>query len=88
MQVILAAVILIGVYVLIVFELVHRTIAAMFGSFVCLACLSYIHSRPDFEEVLSFIDFDTCGLLFGMMLMVGIFATTGLSNSIFCEPKF
>ena len=76
-QVILAAFILLGVYILIVFELVHRTIAAMFGSFVCLAFYSYIHHRPSLEEVLSFIDFDTCGLLFGMMLMVGIFATTG-----------
>eukprot|EP01091_Cochliopodium_minus_P008748 TRINITY_DN2033_c0_g1_i1.p1 TRINITY_DN2033_c0_g1~~TRINITY_DN2033_c0_g1_i1.p1 ORF type:complete len:712 (-),score=185.68 TRINITY_DN2033_c0_g1_i1:82-2217(-) len=76
-QVIIAAVILVGVYILIVFELVHRTIAAMFGSFVSLAFYSFIHHRPAFEEVLSYIDFDTCGLLFGMMLMVGIFASTG-----------
>lgn len=64
-EVIFAAAILVGVYVLIVFELVHRTIAALFGSFVALAILSKLHSRPTLEEVVSWIDFDTCGLLFG-----------------------
>lgn len=65
-EVIFAAIILLGVYILIIFELVHRTLAAMFGSFVGLAILSKLHSRPTLGEVVSWIDFDTCGLLFGM----------------------
>mgnify|MGYP001095310813 CR=1 FL=1 len=38
-QVVLAALVLAFVYVLIVFELMHRTIAAMIGSFVCIGVL-------------------------------------------------
>ena len=37
-EVILAAVILIGVYILITFELVHRTVAAAMGAFFTLVC--------------------------------------------------
>eukprot|EP01119_Soliformovum_irregulare_P017239 TRINITY_DN5091_c0_g1_i1.p1 TRINITY_DN5091_c0_g1~~TRINITY_DN5091_c0_g1_i1.p1 ORF type:complete len:708 (+),score=196.90 TRINITY_DN5091_c0_g1_i1:28-2124(+) len=76
-QVIFAALTLVMVYILIIFELVHRTLAAFFGSFVALALLSKLHSRPTLIEVVSWIDFDTCGLLFGMMVMVGIFSQTG-----------
>jgi len=57
--------ILAGVYCLIVFELVHKAIAAMFGAFVALAILSKIQVRPTFPEVVTWIDFETCGLLFG-----------------------
>jgi len=76
-QVIFAAVILIGLYILIVFELVHRTVAAMLCAFVGLAFVSQLHSRPSFETVITWIDWETIGLLFGMMVMVGIFSNTG-----------
>jgi di/tricarboxylate transporter len=76
-EVIIAAIILVGMYVLIIFELVHRTIAALLGSFVAIAFLSVLRERPSMEMVISWIDFDTIGLLFGMMLMVGIFSETG-----------
>ena len=36
-----------------------------------------MHARPTFFEVISWIDFETVGLLFGMMIMVGIFSNTG-----------
>ncbi len=39
------------VYTLIIFELVHRTLAALVGSFWALAVLSFIQQRPSFEEV-------------------------------------
>ncbi|KAG2456343.1 P protein, partial [Polypterus senegalus] len=41
-QGIIAAVILAGVYVLIIFEIVHRTLAAMLGSLAALAALAFI----------------------------------------------
>lgn len=69
-QVIFAALILFWVYFLIIFELVHRTIAAMMGAFIALALVSKIHERPSLAEVIGWIDFETCGLLFGMMVMV------------------
>ena len=76
-EVIIAAAILFGVYVLIVFELLHRTISALLGSFVCIGAVSLLRGRPTFEEVIFWIDLETIGLLFGMMVMVGIFAETG-----------
>lgn len=69
-QVVIAALVLLFVYVLIIFEVVHRTIAAMLGAFVVLAVLANVRQRPSFEEVLTWIDWETCGLLFGMMVMV------------------
>jgi Na+/H+ antiporter NhaD/arsenite permease-like protein len=76
-EVILGVILLVLVYVLIVFELVHRTIAALIGSFWGLTFLSVIQERPSFLEVIMWIDYDTIGLLFGMMILVGIFSTTG-----------
>ncbi len=76
-SVVIAAVVLVCVYALIILEVVHRTLAAMLGAFAALAVLSNIHERPSFAEVMTWIDWDTCGLLFGMMVMVGIFSTTG-----------
>ncbi|ELR13426.1 P protein, putative [Acanthamoeba castellanii str. Neff] len=76
-EVILGLVLLVLVYVLIVFELVHRTIAALVGSFWGLTFLAVIQERPSFLEVIMWIDYDTIGLLFGMMILVGIFSTTG-----------
>jgi len=76
-QVLIAALVLGGVYILIIFELMHRTIAAMLGSFVCLGFVAVVHGRPSFEVVINWIDFETVGLLFGMMIMVGIFSETG-----------
>jgi len=65
------------VYALIIFEWVHRTVAALIGSFWSLAVLSFVVERPTFLEVIEWIDYDTIGLLFGMMVLVGIFSTTG-----------
>ena len=44
----------------------------MVGAFAALAALANIHERPSFEEVITWIDWETLGLLFGMMICVGI----------------
>jgi len=46
-------------------------------SFLSLGVLSQFHYRPTFEVVVSWINYETIGLLFGMMIMIGIFSTTG-----------
>lgn len=43
--------ILVAVYILIIFELVHRAIAALIGSFWALAFLSVAETRPSFDDV-------------------------------------
>lgn len=73
-----AAFILIFVYILIIFELIHRTLAAMLGSFLALGVLSALNKRPSLEVVVEWIDFETIMLLFGMMVIVGVLSETGV----------
>ncbi|XP_046511078.1 P protein isoform X1 [Equus quagga] len=84
-QVTIAAVILAGVYVLIIFEIVHRTLAAMLGSLAALAVLAVIGDRPSLTHVVEWIDFETLALLFGMMILVAIFSETGFFD--YCAVK-
>ncbi|XP_074219485.1 P protein isoform X4 [Camelus bactrianus] len=84
-QVTIAAVILTAVYVLIIFEIVHRTLAAMLGSLAALAALAVIGDRPSLTHVVEWIDFETLALLFGMMILVAIFSETGFFD--YCAVK-
>ncbi|XP_074088043.1 P protein [Macrotis lagotis] len=84
-QVTIASVILVGVYVLIIFEIVHRTLAAMLGSLAALAVLAVIGDRPSLVRVVEWIDYETLALLFGMMILVAIFSETGFFD--YCAVK-
>lgn len=61
------------IYGLIISEKIHRTILAMLGAIVMIAM-----GIVDQETALQHIDFNTLGLLVGMMMIVGITAETGL----------
>lgn len=61
------------IYGLIISEKIHRTILAMLGAIVMVAM-----GIVDQEKALHHIDFNTLGLLVGMMMIVGITAETGL----------
>ncbi|XP_030647738.1 P protein isoform X3 [Chanos chanos] len=84
-QVLIAGLILAGVYVLIIFEIVHRTLAAMLGSLAALAALAIIGDRPSLVTVVEWIDYETLALLFGMMILVAIFSETGFFD--YCAVK-
>ncbi|CAL8255671.1 unnamed protein product [Merluccius merluccius] len=84
-QVVIAAFILTGVYVLIIFEVVHRTLASMLGSLAALAALAIIGDRPSLVTVVEWIDYETLALLFGMMILVAIFSETGFFD--YCAVK-
>ncbi|XP_077389868.1 P protein [Festucalex cinctus] len=84
-QVAIAGVILTGVYVLIIFEIVHRTLAAMLGSLAALSALAIIGDRPSLVQVVEWIDYETLALLFGMMVLVAIFSETGFFD--YCAVK-
>ncbi|XP_046833605.1 P protein isoform X1 [Vespa velutina] len=73
-----AAVVLFGLYVLIVFEIVHRALAAMLASTMSVAILAAFNERPNMTELISWIDVDTLLLLFSMMVLVAIVAETGI----------
>ncbi|XP_071951357.1 P protein-like [Antedon mediterranea] len=76
-EVIYAALILIGVYILIGFELVNRTIAAFLGSMAVLTVLATFNERPTLDKVMEWVDYETLALLWGMMTIVAIFSDTG-----------
>ncbi|XP_067888891.1 P protein isoform X2 [Heterodontus francisci] len=84
-QVAIASVILAGVYALIIFEIVHRSLAAMLGSLAALATLAVIGERPSMVTVVEWIDYETLALLFGMMILVAIFSETGFFD--YCAVK-
>ena len=73
MQATIAIIVFIIVYVLILSEKVHRTIAALFGSMLLI--LTGILAQ---EKAIEHIDFNTLGLLVGMMIVVGITRRTGV----------
>lgn len=76
-QAIWAIVLFLITYALIVSEKIHRTIVAMLG-----AALMVGFGIVDQENAIHHIDFNTLGLLVGMMIIVGITAETGLFNYI------
>lgn len=76
-EVLCAAIILFMVYGLIIFELVHRTLAGILGSMASVAVLSAFGMRPSLEKIITWLDVETLSLLFGMMVIVSIFSETG-----------
>lgn len=73
-----ATFILVSLYVLIVFEIVHRTIAAMFACTVSIAILAALNAQPTMMEIISWIEVETLTLLFSMMILVTILSDTGV----------
>ena len=72
--------ILILVYILIIFETVHRTLAAALGGILAVLALNFYDTGDTLTlaEVTTMIDWETIGLLLGMMVMVGILSNTGV----------
>jgi len=69
----LSIVIFILVYALIMTEKIHRTIVAMLGAAIIIA-IGVVNQEKAFES----IDFNTIGLLIGMMIIVGITRQSGV----------
>ncbi len=72
-QVAFACVIFLGTYVLLIADKIHRTVVALSGAMLIL--LAGIITQ---ERAVSAIDFNTIGLLIGMMVIVGITRHTGV----------
>ena len=72
---VVAIIIFVTAYALIISEKVHRTIVGIFG-----AMLMILIGVLDQETAIHHIDFNTLGLLMGMMIIVNITAETGLFN--------
>jgi Na+/H+ antiporter NhaD/arsenite permease-like protein len=80
----IATIVLLGVYVLIAFELLHRTLAALIGAALMLL-ITYTAGTfyPDyfimsFEDAMRAIDMNVIFLLMAMMIIVGVMKKTGI----------
>uniref|UniRef100_A0A6P4E901 P protein n=1 Tax=Drosophila rhopaloa TaxID=1041015 RepID=A0A6P4E901_DRORH len=76
--VIYASLLLIGLYILIVFELTDRTLASLLMATTGIAILTALGNRPTLQKIISWVDFETLMLLLGMMIMVAIMSETGI----------
>ncbi|XP_073970571.1 OCA2 melanosomal transmembrane protein hoepel1 isoform X2 [Rhodnius prolixus] len=73
-----AAAVLLGLYILIIFEVVHRTLAAIMASTMSIAILAALDERPTTSQLMTWIDVETLILLFSMMVLVAIISDTGI----------
>ena len=78
-------VIMVAIYVLLGLDIIHRTVIAMFGailSIILAIVLGSIQAEDSLDFVIESIDFNTIGLLLGMMIMVAILGETGVFHQV------
>ncbi len=77
----LSAIVLLSVYIVLSFELAHRTAIALFGAaFVIIIGITtdLFTAEKSLEFAVRSIDFNTIGLLLGMMIIVAMLSETGI----------
>ncbi len=78
-----SSVVMISIYVVLSFEIIHRTSIAIFGALILVIAsllVGIIHPEETLHFVIEVIDFNTIGLLLGMMIIVAILGETGIFN--------
>ena len=77
----LSFVVLISIYIVLSFDIIHRTAVALLGAVVLIIsviALQVIVPQESLDFVIKLIDFNTIGLLLGMMIIVAILGETGV----------
>jgi Na+/H+ antiporter NhaD/arsenite permease-like protein len=77
--------IMVAVYVLLGLEIVHRTVLATFAavlSIILAVTLGSIPAEKSLDFIIESIDFNTIGLLLGMMIIVAILGETGIFHQV------
>ena len=80
-MILISAFILVSVYIVLSFEFLHRSSVALMGAIsIIVAALVFgsIHAEESFEFIVGVIDYNTIGLLLGMMIIVAILAESGI----------
>lgn len=78
-------VIMVAIYVLLGLDIIHRTVIAMFGailSIILAIAVGSLQAEDSLDFVIESVDFNTIGLLLGMMIMVAILGETGVFHQI------
>ena len=77
----LSVIVLLSVYIVLSFEIIHRTAIALLGAALILIIgisTNLFTAQQSFEFAINSIDSNTFGLLLGMMIIVAILAETGI----------
>ena len=80
----IALIVLVAVYILIAFEILHRTLAAFLGATVLLVITHSLGNFDDaykiltYEQALHAVDWNVIFLLMGMMIIVGVLKPSGV----------
>ncbi|XP_041564064.1 P protein [Drosophila elegans] len=72
-----AAFLLVGFYVIIVWELADRTLCTLLVASAGLALLAVLGNKPTFATIISWISWESMMLLLGNMIMMSLMAETG-----------
>ena len=81
----LLAIVLLSIYVILAFEIVHRTVIVLVAATIAIIIgitTGLFQSDESFEFAIRSVDFNTIGLLLGMMIIVIILAETGIFQYI------
>jgi Na+/H+ antiporter NhaD/arsenite permease-like protein len=82
-MILFSSIVMISIYVILSLEIIHRTSIAIFGALILLIAsllLGIIIPEDTLHFVIEVIDFNTIGLLLGMMIIVAILGETGIFN--------
>ena len=77
----LLAIVLLSIYIILAFEIVHRTVIVLIASTIAIIIgitTGLFQADESFEFAIRSVDFNTIGLLLGMMIIVIILAETGI----------
>ena len=77
----LLAIVLLSIYVVLAFEIIHRTVIVLIAATIAIAIgitTGLFQADESYEFAVRSIDFNTIGLLLGMMIIVTILAETGI----------
>jgi Na+/H+ antiporter NhaD/arsenite permease-like protein len=77
----LSSIVLLSVYIVLSFEMVHRTAISMLGAIIIIiigVTTGLFTPTESFDFAINSVDFNTIGLLLGMMIIVAILAETGI----------
>ncbi|XP_053954238.1 P protein [Anastrepha ludens] len=76
--IILGALVLVFLYISIIWELMNRTFVALIAATLAIGVLGFMRSWPKLSKIMKWMDTETLLLLFGMMVLVGILAESGI----------
>ena len=77
-----SSIVMVSIYVILSFEIIHRTSIAIFGALILVIAsllVGIIIPKDTLHFVIEVIDFNTIGLLLGMMIIVVSIITANLN---------